>query len=265
MTSKQSTASEQQQIVRSEYEAFDDFDFDMDDLNMQITQNTTIQKAVDNLTSLMSKDSEEIMDKLKGKGKLAYQNAEQIISDRVSKVERRLKRRRQRIEKMMVQAPFWRKLDKLAYVFGTTLIICYSSMMGRYPHDLIYIFVSILLPTFISLRAVEYTIKGWHMFLIDFCYFVNSSLIYFLMNSSGSQNLFVACFVFSNGPLAAAIVAFRNSLVYHKIDFLMSLAIHAVPMTVMTHIRWHTIPEQAGLPKEQQRFPVDLPDPENIS
>ena len=42
MTSKQSTASEQQQIVKSEYEAFDDFDFDMDDLNMQITQNTTI-------------------------------------------------------------------------------------------------------------------------------------------------------------------------------------------------------------------------------
>ena len=42
MTSKQSTASEQQQIVRSEYEAFDDFDFDMDDLNMQITQNATI-------------------------------------------------------------------------------------------------------------------------------------------------------------------------------------------------------------------------------
>ena len=166
---------------------------------------------------------------------------------------------------MMVQAPFWRKLDKLAYVFGTTLIICYSSMMGRYPHDLIYIFVSILLPTFISLRAVEYTIKGWHMFLIDFCYFVNSSLIYFLMNSSGSQNLFVACFVFSNGPLAAAIVAFRNSLVYHKIDFLQSLAIHAVPMTVMTHIRWYTIPEQASLPKEQQRFPFDLPDPENIS
>ena len=62
--------------MKSEYEAFDDFDFDMDDINMQITQNTTIQKAVDNFTSLMSKDSEEIMDKLKGTGKLAFQNAE---------------------------------------------------------------------------------------------------------------------------------------------------------------------------------------------
>ena len=142
----------------------------------------------------------------------------------------------------MRHAPFWRKLDKLAYVIGTSMIICYSALMGRYPHDLIYTFVSVLLPALVLPRVIEYTIKGWHYFLIDFCYFCNISLIYFLVCNSGNQNLFIACFVFSNGPLAAAIVAFRNSLVYHKIDYLTSLAIHAVPMTIMTHIRWYTIP-----------------------
>ena len=166
---------------------------------------------------------------------------------------------------MMHQAPFWRKLDKLAYVVGTSLIICYSSLMGRYPHDLIYSFVSVLLPALILPRVIEYTIKGWHYFLIDFCYFVNSSLVYFLMAGSSSQSLFVSCFVFSNGPLSAAIVAFRNSLVYHKIDYLTSLAIHAVPMTIMTHIRWYTIPQQASLPKSQQRFPFEQPEPQSFS
>ena len=71
------------------------------------------------------------------------------------------------------------------------------------------------------------------------------------MWNSESPGLFVSCFVFANGPLSLAIVAFRNSLVYHKIDYLTSLAIHAIPMTIMTHIRWYTILEQANLPKEQ--------------
>lgn len=35
---------------------------------------------------------------------------------------------------------------------------------------------------------------------------------------------------------------------------LTSLAIHAIPMTLLFHIRWITIPAQADLPKEQQRF-----------
>ena len=64
--SKQSTASEQQ-IVRSEYEAFDDFDFDMDELDVQVSQNQTIQRAVDNITSLTQYDAEQIAAKLKDK------------------------------------------------------------------------------------------------------------------------------------------------------------------------------------------------------
>jgi hypothetical protein len=35
---------------------------------------------------------------------------------------------------------------------------------------------------------------------------------------------------------------------------LTSLAIHAIPMTLMTHIRWVTVPEQEHLPLEEQYF-----------
>ena len=166
------------------------------------------------------------------------------------RLERQISRRKQRVEKMMQNAPFWRKMDKLAYVLGTTLIICYSAIMGRYPHSHVYLFSSILLPSLLLPRFVQYYMNGWHFFLIDFCYFVNSCILYFLMWDSASPGLFVSCFVFANGPLSLAIVAFRNSLVYHKIDYLTSLAIHAIPMTIMTHIRWYTILVQADLPKE---------------
>ena len=145
------------------------------------------------------------------------------------------------------------------------MIICYASIMGRYPHDLIYSFSSFLLPALLLPRYLQYYMNGWHFFLIDFCYFVNCCIIYFLMWNSQSQVMFITCFVYSNGPVALAIVAFRNSLVYHKIDYLTSLAIHAIPMTIMTHIRWYTIPEQSHLPEEKQRFPISIPEPKSTT
>ena len=166
---------------------------------------------------------------------------------------------------MMKQAPFWRRMDKLAYVIGTALIISYSAIMGRYPNDLIYDFASFILPSLIFPRLIQYYMNGWHFFLIDFCYFVNAFLIYFLLWNSQSQTIFICCFTYANGAIAMAIVAFRNSLVYHKIDYLTSLAIHAIPMTIMTHMRWYTIPQQAHLSAEEQRFPISIPEPKDTS
>lgn len=99
-------------------------------------------------------------------------------------------------------------------------------------------------------RLCTFGSQGYHMYLIDFCYVANIALLIYLNFSSKSSWLFVTCFVFANGPLAAAILAFRNSLVYHRVDMLTSLAIHAVPMTLTLHIRWDTIPNQMHLPLE---------------
>jgi hypothetical protein len=148
----------------------------------------------------------------------------------------------------MQTAPFWRTADKFAFVIGTTMIIAFSFILGRWPHDYIYTFTLLLLPTLILSRYVHYIICGWHMYLIDFCYFVNGLLLFFLMFRPTDEQIFRTVFLFSQGPLSAAIIAFRNSLVYHKIDMLTSLAIHAVPMVIGFHIRWFTIPEQSGLP-----------------
>ena len=92
------------------------------------------------------------------------------------------------------------------------------------------------------------------MYLIDFCYIGNFALLYLINFAPQCQWLFVTCFVFANGCLASAIIAFRNSLVFHKIDMLMSLSIHCVPMILTLHMRWETIPIQSNLPLEEQRF-----------
>ena len=143
---------------------------------------------------------------------------------------------------MLNKAKVWRSIDKIGYTCGTIVIIAFTFLLGRYPNDYIYLFVSFLTPLLVLCRFIYYCIKGWHWFLADFCYFANYAMIYFLWYGQKDRFWFLTCYVFSNGPLAFAVMMFRNSLVYHEIDKLTSLAIHAIPMCIMTHIRWYTIP-----------------------
>jgi hypothetical protein len=87
--------------------------------------------------------------------------------------------------------------------------------------------------------------------MFDFCYFANAVLVYFLICDPKNEQLFKVCFVFGNGILAASVKAFRNSLVYHKFDYLTCVASHAFPMIIMFHIKWFVMVEQKDLPKEQ--------------
>ena len=59
---------------------------------------------------------------------------------------------------------------------------------------------------------------------------------------STNEQLFKMVFLYSNGCLGIAIAAFRNSLVFHRIDYITSLAIHVVPMLTSVRIRWYIIP-----------------------
>lgn len=131
--------------------------------------------------------------------------------------------------------------DKLCFVIGTIIIIAFAYILGYSPNRGAYYFSAVLIPFLIFLRFFEYKSKGWHYYLVDFCYFGNALIFTFLTMLPKSQILFKVCYLFANGPLAYAIVAFRNSLVFHKIDFLTSLGIHAVPLALMVNFRWVTL------------------------
>ena len=106
----------------------------------------------------------------------------------------------------------------------------------------------------LSHRYYTYYTGGYGYYLIDFCYMGNFTLLYLINFAPQCQWLFVTCFVWANGCMASAIISFRNSLVFHKIDMLVSLSIHAIPMILTLHMRWETIPIQSELPLEEQRF-----------
>jgi len=220
-------------LQKSEYDDFDDFDIAVDQLKdvKGFSDNKAMQRAMAGLASL-------------NVGKNAASSAMSF--------EKSVKKQQKKIEAQMTNAPFWRKMDKASYVIGTMIIIGLTFFVGRYPHDHYYSFVTVLLPALLVPRYIQYFMQGYHYFLFDFCYLVNFLTLFFLLSGSKSQTLFVTIYLFGNGPVAVAIVAFRNSLVYHKIDYLTSLAIHAVPMITMTNIRWCTMQEQAHLPEDEQ-------------
>ena len=161
-----------------------------------------------------------------------------------------MERRKLKLQRIMATSPFQRRMDKIAYVFGTTILVAYSYLIGKFPHTAIYTYSTMLMVLLLCHRYYSYWTNGYFYYLYDFCYVANFFMIYLLNFAPKNQSLLITCFVFSNGPLAAAIAAFRNSLVYHRVDMLTSLAIHAIPMTLMTHIRWVTVPEQSNLPLE---------------
>lgn len=134
------------------------------------------------------------------------------------------------------------------------MIIFYSFFLGRYPNDYFYTYCIVLLVFLIISRYVHYYNYGWHYYCTDFCYFANFAIINLLYYDPKNEALLRMCYLFSQGALSAAVVAFRNSLVYHKIDMLTSLAIHVVPMTSMWNLRWHTMSYEANLPEEERIF-----------
>ena len=81
------------------------------------------------------------------------------------------------------------------------------------------------------------------MYIFDFCYLGNYVLLAYTLIFPSCPWLLSALFVQANGALAFAIGAFRNSLVYHKMDMLTSLSIHSVPMILSFHLRWSVVPE----------------------
>lgn len=98
---------------------------------------------------------------------------------------------------------------------------------------------------FLPYRAYTYKKKSYHYFLFDLCYAINLLCLVYLWILPSSTTLFTIVFGLSLGSLGTAIATWRNSLVFHSLDKVISLAIHFLPPYVMTVIR-HFLPKDRG-------------------
>jgi len=132
----------------------------------------------------------------------------------------------------------------------------FAYFLGRYPKDFFFTFFTILIIPLVLFRWIRYYKIGMHYYLIDLCYFSLASILYNIWYDPHNEALMRLGFLTANGCLAVSIAAFRNSLVFHDMDCLTSMGLHAAPMIITHHIRWYNIPEEASLPQDQRRFPT---------
>jgi Protein of unknown function (DUF2838) len=85
----------------------------------------------------------------------------------------------------------------------------------------------------LTLRAVTYHRTKNHYFMFDFCYFANAWVMAYLWSAPDSCMMFHTAFSFTHGPLIWAILAWRNSLVFHSLDKITSVYIHLTPTLLM--------------------------------
>ena len=123
-----------------------------------------------------------------------------VISTNNKKVQSLLTdihRKQRKIERTMSKSTFWRMVDKLGFLLGTAMICAFCVILGRFPHDGIYTYVSVLLPILLAGRYIDYYIKGWHMYCIDWCYWVNFTLLYYLVWDPKNETLCKILFLFT--------------------------------------------------------------------
>ena len=79
------------------------------------------------------------------------------------------------------------------------------------------------------IRFILYRRQKFHYFMLDFCYFAQGLMTFHIIFYPRSSILFKLVFCLSNGPLLFGIVMWSNSLVFHDVDKVTSVAIHFMP------------------------------------
>ena len=148
-------------------------------------------------------------------------------------------------------APYMKLRDKIAFVVGVLMTISFAYSMGRWPNTNFYTMYSIVIPLMIAIRYIDYKPKGYHYYLLDFCYFAGAAVVAFIAIYPKNMTMYRLAFMFANGSLATSTAAFKNSLIFHKFDHLISLVTHPVPLICMWNVRQVTMMEQQHIPIEE--------------
>ncbi|EFC42969.1 predicted protein [Naegleria gruberi] len=159
-----------------------------------------------------------------------------------------LKQKKETLVREMNQPENVKTKDKYAFTIGVLIMVSSTFLLAKYPYLLpdYYIVMSVIL---MVIRFFHYHGMGFHYFMLDFCYLANFILIFYLGFYTNSPHLFLLNFVNSSGPLAIAIVMWRNSLVFHSIEKVTSVFIHIFPAIVTFALRWLMFNDNTQTPK----------------
>ncbi|TIA89350.1 hypothetical protein E3P99_02130 [Wallemia hederae] len=148
--------------------------------------------------------------------------------------------------------------DKLSFCFGPSVFnVLGSALLYALSPEWLHISYTVQILYFLPLRAYTYKRLSYHYFLFDMCYYATILNLAFIWLCPSSEAVFVAAYCMTMGPLAFAVITWRNSLVFHSFDKTTSLFIHMYPPLVFHAIIFdypdstHRFPALQGLHKLQ--------------
>ncbi|KJE92553.1 membrane transporter [Capsaspora owczarzaki ATCC 30864] len=156
-----------------------------------------------------------------------------------AKVKADFDRRRQAWEERVSKPPFLRLIDKICFTGFVASFLVTEFLLLRYP-QWIWLWYAVCIIPLVGTRYVLYHREQWHYFLLDYCYFAQCLLLFYLFFYPTSGQLFELVFSSMNGPLAWSVITWHNSFVFHDLDKMTSSAIHLFPAIVTYSIRWYT-------------------------
>lgn len=207
-------------------------DFDMIDM---------LSAALDQVTNQIDEKQREFITKSSkwtNKTRDSIKIQTKKLEDQRNRIQELLVRQYHKIDNRMNRdAKTVQLRDKVSFVVGVGNACVAPALALRYP-NLIPAYYSVQFVILLILRYVIYRSKRWHYFVFDICYFVNCMTMLFLWVYPDSSLLFLATYCMTNGPVAWAIITWRNSLVFHSLDKVTSVFIHIFPPLVTYCIKW---------------------------
>ncbi|KAL7534239.1 hypothetical protein ACHAXR_005746 [Thalassiosira sp. AJA248-18] len=128
-------------------------------------------------------------------------------------------------------------MDKISFVCGVLIIMVIEAVLLVAPTKMGALYTTLLIPLMVA-RYILYRADKYHYFMYDFCYFAQVMMLLYMYKFPNNVELGKALFAISNGPLASAIIMWRNSIVFHSMDKMTSMFIHILPALVMFTQRW---------------------------
>ncbi|KAK5675211.1 hypothetical protein LTS12_029577, partial [Elasticomyces elasticus] len=179
--------------------------------------------------------------------------------EQLDKYRRRMKDSVERLGKQWNATATVSLREKVSFIAGVLNIFISGYLVGAYP-QYFYIWYSGQLIYFMPIRYYRYHKKGYHYFLADLCYFVNLMCMLSFWVFPQSKRLFIStfCLVFGNNTIAIAM--WRNSLVFHSMDKVVSLFIHIMP-PVALHCLVHLTPADMLQKKFPAIYDIKFSDP----
>jgi hypothetical protein len=170
--------------------------------------------------------------------------------EQLDKYRKRMRQSVDRLNERWNDAAVVTAREKASFIAGVMNIMVSGYLVGARP-EFFPIWYTVQLLYFMPVRFYTYRKKGFHYFLADLCYFVNLLSVLSIWVFPQSKRLFISTYCLAMGNNAIAIAMWRNSLVFHSMDKVVSLFIHIMPCVTL-HCLVHLLDPEY----QKKRYPA---------